>query len=53
MWFSISGEMLDELISGLEEASSRGVEIKFIYDYVGCNVPKVLSKKDLNRLKQV
>lgn len=48
-----SGEMLDELISGLEEASSRGVEIKFIYDYVGCNVPKVLSKKDLNRLKSI
>ena len=48
-----SGAMLDELITHLEEASSRGVEIKFIYDYVGCNVPKVLSKKDLKRIKDI
>ena len=48
-----SGEMLDELILNLEDASSRGVEIKFIYDYVGCNVPRVLSKNDLERLKAI
>ena len=48
-----SGYMLDELIKHLQQASARGVEIKFIYDYVGCNVPKVLSKKDLKRLKAI
>ena len=48
-----SGQMLDELIFHLEEASKRGVEIKFIYDYVGCLVPRVLSKTDLNRLKNI
>ena len=48
-----SGAMLDELIDHLEEASKRGVEIKFIYDYVGCNVPKVLNKQDLNRIKEI
>ena len=48
-----SGEMLDELITHLEAASKRGVEIKFIYDYVGCLVPRVLSKTDLNRLKEI
>ena len=48
-----SGQMLDELILNLEEAASRGVEIKFIYDYVGCNVPKVLKKNDLKRLKSI
>ena len=48
-----SGAMLDELILHLEMASSRGVEIKFIYDYVGCNVPKVLSKSDLERLEDI
>lgn len=48
-----SGVMLDELIEHLELAASRNVEIKFIYDYVGCNVPKVLSKKDLARLRSI
>ena len=48
-----SGKMLDELIEQLEKASGRGVEIKFIYDYVGCTVPRVLSKKDLKRLKSI
>ena len=48
-----SGEMLDELILNLEEASMRGVEIKFIYDYVGCLVPRVLSKNDLQRIKEI
>ena len=48
-----SGEMLDELITHLEAAANRGVEIKFLYDYVGCNVPKVLHKKDLLRLKNI
>lgn len=48
-----SGEMLDELITHLQLASMRGVEIKFIYDYVGCNVPKVLNKNDLKRIKDI
>lgn len=48
-----SGVMLDELITHLEEASKRGVEIKFIYDYVGCLVPRVLSKVDLSRIKSI
>ena len=48
-----SGVMLDKLIEHLTLASKRGVEIKFIYDYVGCNVPKVLSKSDLKRLKDI
>lgn len=48
-----SGKMLDELIIHLQKASERGVEIKFIYDYVGCNVPKVLSKVDLKRLQAI
>ena len=48
-----SGVMFDELYSHLKMASERNVEIKFIYDYVGCNVPKVLSKKDLKRLKDL
>lgn len=45
-----SGVMLDELILHLEMAKSRGVEIKFLYDYVGCNVPKILKRKDKNKL---
>lgn len=48
-----SGVMLDELIIHLTEAADRGVEIKFLYDYVGCNVPKVLKRKDLLRLKKI
>ena len=48
-----SGNMLDELILHLEKAASRGVEIKILYDYVGCNVPKVLKRKDLLRLKNI
>lgn len=48
-----SGNMLDRLITHLLMAKERGVEIKFIYDYVGCNVPKVLKKKDKKRLIEV
>ena len=48
-----SGEMFDELLEHLELAAKRKVEIKFIYDYVGCNVPKVLKRKDLKRLKEI
>ena len=48
-----SGKMLDELIEHLQRASKRGVEIKFLYDYVGCNVPKVLHKDDLAILKEI
>lgn len=48
-----SGVMLDELITHLEAASNRGVEIKFLYDYVGCNVPKVLKREDLKRLRNI
>lgn len=48
-----SGVMLNRLIEHLSMAKNRGVEIKFIYDYVGCNVPKVLSKKDKMRLLEL
>jgi cardiolipin synthase len=48
-----SGKMLDELIVHLQAAANRGVEIKFLYDYVGCNVPKVLHKDDLEILKSI
>ena len=48
-----SGYMLDELINHLEEASNRGVSIKFLYDYLGCNIPKVLNKKDIERLSNI
>lgn len=48
-----SGHMLDELIVHLEAAATRGVEIKFLYDYVGCNVPRVLKRKDLKSLKSI
>lgn len=48
-----SGNMLDKLIDHLLMAKKRGVEIKFIYDYVGCNVPKVLKKKDKKRLAEI
>lgn len=48
-----SGHMLERLIEHLQKASDRGVEIKFLYDYVGCNVPKVLKRKDLIRLKEI
>lgn len=48
-----SGKMLDKLIEHLALAKDRGVEIKFIYDYVGCNVPKVLKKKDKERLIKI
>lgn len=48
-----SGTMLDELITHLEMAATRGVEIKFLYDYVGCNVPRVLRKEDLKRLRSI
>ena len=48
-----SGKMLDRLIEHLSLAKDRGVEIKFIYDYVGCNVPKVLMKKDKNKLNEI
>ena len=48
-----SGKMLDRLIEHLRLAHDRGVEIKFIYDYVGCNVPKVLNKKDKITLTEI
>lgn len=48
-----SGVMFDELVNHLSLAADRGVEVKFIYDYVGCNVPKVLKRKDLKRLKEI
>lgn len=48
-----SGYMLDTLIDHLTLASNRGVEIKFIYDYVGCNISRVLKRKDLKRLKEI
>ena len=48
-----SGKMLDRLIKHLSLAKERGVEIKFIYDYVGCNVPKVLKKKDKLKLSEI
>ena len=48
-----SGKMLDRLIQHLQKAKERGVEIRFIYDYVGCNVPKVLKKNDKKRLMEI
>lgn len=48
-----SGKMLDRLIEHLVEASQRGVEIKIIYDYVGCHVPKVLKKEDKIRIESI
>ena len=45
-----SGTMFDRLYEHLKMASQRNIEIKILYDYVGCNIPKVLSRKDLKRL---
>ena len=46
-----SGEMFDILFEHLEKKALKGIEIKLLYDYVGCNVPKVLHKDDLKRLE--
>lgn len=46
-----SGKMLDILMEHLEKKASDGVEIKILYDYVGCNVPMVLKRKDLKRFE--
>ena len=48
-----SGEMFDILFEVLKKKAFEGVEIKLLYDYVGCNVPRVLHKEDLKRLSEL
>lgn len=48
-----SGQMFDILFEHLEKKALEGIEIKLLYDYVGCNVPKVLHKDDLKRLEDL
>lgn len=48
-----SGEMFDILFEHLAKKAYEGVEIKLLYDYVGCNVPRVLHRDDLKKLERL